>query len=312
LLMHAAVTHPLSPRGLEVPEGVMALDNRPYRISETSTLSVQDENGLISLNVSDDNTLRRLFTVIGLPAERHDRLLDTLHDYIDIDNFKRLNGAEQSEYQAAGLPPPANNFLISRDTLRSIPGWRELMLELETSGTPGALDRFLDLFSVSRYTLLNLNTAPRLILRATPGIDPQRVDALIARRREAAFNNLAEVAPFTNGPLDIDTAYIVNANAWRLTHHRSDLPFLLECRLVITPAAIDRPAEVSECRHRPKLLAPSDPASDELFSQSRFFDSTHPGVKTLSKTDPELRTPDIIDEAAPLAWLTAPLGSRKQ
>ena len=189
-LMQAVLLNPITERGLVIkaaPKEPLLLDGRFYRLSDKTQIAVQDERGLISLNVNEDRQLRRFFSAVGLPAERHDRLIDTLRDYVDIDDLKRLNGAERRDYIEAKLPPPANDFFASRDELRRIPGWRELLVELEARGKPGAAERFLSYFSAHRAIAVNLNTAPRLVVQTLAGIDQARITALLDQRRLTPF-----------------------------------------------------------------------------------------------------------------------------
>ena len=280
-LMQAVLLNPITERGLVIktaPKEPLLLDGRFYRLSDKTEIAVQDERGLISLNVNEDRQLRRFFSAVGLPAERHDRLIDTLRDYVDIDDLKRLNGAERRDYIEAKLPPPANDFFVSRDELRRIPGWRDLLAELETHGKPGAAERFLSYFSAHRIMAINLNTAPRLVVQALAGIDQTRITALLDQRRMTPFQNAADLVPFTNGPIDFEDIQLVGANTWRLTYQRDDLAFLIECRLVITPVASLKAAQVNECRHRPRNSLISDDDADDF---ARVFSA---GVSGLAKS----------------------------
>ena len=270
-LIQAVLLNPITERGLvikDAPNEPLLLDGRFYRMGDKTQIAIQDERGLMSLNINDDLQLRRFFSAAGLPVERHDRLLDTLRDYVDVDDFKRLNGAERRDYIEAKLPPPANDFFTSRDELRRIPGWRELLAELDARGKPGAAERFLGYFSAHRVSAINLNTAPRLIVQSLVGIDQARITALLDQRRLAPFQSVAELASFTNGAIDLDTIQLVGASTWRLTYQRDDLAFLIECRLVITPAASDKAAQVNECRHRPRNSIPTD---DDVEDFARVF-----------------------------------------
>lgn len=268
-LMQAALVNPITERGLvakSAPNEPLVLDGRWYRISDTAQISIQDERGLISLNINDDQQLRKLLSAMGVPVERHDRLIDTLRDYVDIDDLKRLNGAERRDYAESNLPPPANDFFASRDELRRIPGWRDLINELEIHGSPGAAERFMSYFSVHRLPAINANTAPRLVLQSVGGIDPLRIRALLEQRRIAAFKNLGELGSFTDGLVDTENITLVGADTWRFTYQRDDLAFLIECRIVISSSAEDKAIQFNECRRRPRNSLVGD-ADIEEFAQ---------------------------------------------
>lgn len=107
-----------------VPASALALDDRPYRTLGDTLVQVQDNRGLLNLNVVDDERLGRFLGVLGVPPERRSALIDALRDYGDEDNLKRLNGAEVAEYAAAGLPPPRNAKLVTPLEARRIYGRR--------------------------------------------------------------------------------------------------------------------------------------------------------------------------------------------
>ncbi|MCH9013875.1 MAG: general secretion pathway protein GspK, partial [Proteobacteria bacterium] len=77
-------------------------------------ISIQDEGGKIDLNGAPDELLRGLFLaaawtgpdgeILGLDPSEADALVDAIRDFADADDLKRLNGAEDRDYEAAGLP----------------------------------------------------------------------------------------------------------------------------------------------------------------------------------------------------------------
>ena len=72
--------------------------------------SAVDESGKIDLNAVPDALLKSLLQTAGqLDDDSAARLVDVIGDWKDADDFRRPNGAEAAEYQAAGLPyKPAN------------------------------------------------------------------------------------------------------------------------------------------------------------------------------------------------------------
>ena len=72
--------------------------------------SAVDESGKIDLNAVPDALLNSLLQTAGqVDADTAARLVDVIGDWKDADDFRRANGAEAAEYQAAGLPyKPAN------------------------------------------------------------------------------------------------------------------------------------------------------------------------------------------------------------
>ena len=72
------------------------------------TLRIQDASGRVSLNLATDRLLMALFIGVGASLDDASRAADLIIDYRDADNNRRPNGAEASEYEAAGRPGPKN------------------------------------------------------------------------------------------------------------------------------------------------------------------------------------------------------------
>lgn len=81
-------------------------DNLQGRVNELSELNVkvQDIGGLVSLVPFNERDFTRLLSVNGVEQTAILRILDRLNDWQDIDNLKRLEGAEKGDYKAPYLP----------------------------------------------------------------------------------------------------------------------------------------------------------------------------------------------------------------
>ena len=89
----------------------------------TVTVSVQDEGGKVDLNRASEALLRGLFIAAGLERADADALTHAVMDYRDADNLKRLHGAEDDDYRAAGLKHGAKDTRFeSVDELRRVLG----------------------------------------------------------------------------------------------------------------------------------------------------------------------------------------------
>ncbi|HEX9786555.1 MAG TPA: hypothetical protein VGB09_00955, partial [Candidatus Binatia bacterium] len=62
-----------------------------------------DEGGKININRISEESLRRVFTHLGIDAARRDILVDSIMDWRDPDDLHRANGAENDHY--ASLSP---------------------------------------------------------------------------------------------------------------------------------------------------------------------------------------------------------------
>jgi len=66
-------------------------------------LEITDESGLIDLNASDTQTLNLFFVAHGLDEQAAASLADAILDWRDTDDLVSPNGAEDPDYEAAGL-----------------------------------------------------------------------------------------------------------------------------------------------------------------------------------------------------------------
>jgi general secretion pathway protein K len=134
---------------------------------------VQDELGRIDLNNADGTLLVALFQSIGLDAQAASALVDKILDWRDSGPLKRLNGAKDPEYRAAGLPyRPRNGPFQSVDELK-----------LVMAMTPELFQRVEPALTVySGRPSIDPQVATPEALRALPTMDAQKVATLIAAR----------------------------------------------------------------------------------------------------------------------------------
>jgi general secretion pathway protein K len=86
-------------------------------------LSVHDERGKIDLNQAPEALLAGLIESVGVDRERAQALADAIADFRDADNLRRLNGAEEADYRAAGVAwGPKNAPFQSIEELQQVLG----------------------------------------------------------------------------------------------------------------------------------------------------------------------------------------------
>ena len=184
--------------------GVWAADGLVHAWDEDGmrvTASAVDESGKIDLNAAPDALLNSLLQTAGqVDADTAARLVDVIEDWKDADDFRRPNGAEAAEYQAAGLPyKPANAaFETVADVQRVLGMTPALFARLAGSltvysGAPGISPQF----------------ASRTVLMALPGATDAIVDTYLAQRAAA----LAAGQPLPVLPLAGAGAPV---NVWRV------------------------------------------------------------------------------------------------
>ncbi|PJK14736.1 hypothetical protein CO613_04485 [Lysobacteraceae bacterium NML07-0707] len=169
------------------------LDRRAYIGIGKAAFALQDDRGLLNPNWGDPFMIHNMLKMLGVAPERYTQYLNTLEDYQDEDDLRLLNGAEQEQYQAAGLPPPSNQPLTTPLELRRILLWSDLL-------APMSNDSLLQIMTVARTPQLNLNTAPVEVLRLLPGMDEESVRRMMLIRNEMPFMSIHSVQ--TNFPLN--------------------------------------------------------------------------------------------------------------
>ncbi len=212
----------------------IALDDRPYRGSGEDFVRLQDSRGLINVNFVESRMISCLLGQLGVPMEKRVAMLDTLLDYTDNDDLRRLNGAELAEYTALGLPPPSNDWLLIPHQLINIIGWRDKSYLWENQN----LLRFV---TSSRIFGLNPNTAPPEILNCLPGISPGAAETLVKMRTEKPFLTSVEFAKLYSGFINTDYLLFFPGNSLRITHQSRKLPWTIQFSLTLTPMNEENP-----------------------------------------------------------------------
>ena len=159
------------------------------------SVEMRDESAKIDINVASDALLRGLFINAGLSDDEANNLLDAVLDWRDADSLKRLHGAEEDDYKAAGLPyAPANAPFQAIEELQLVLGMR-----------PEIYRRIAPSITVfPRQPGVKPQLASRDVLLAIPGLTPEVVDDYLARRADAFANGqpiptLAQAGTFASG-----------------------------------------------------------------------------------------------------------------
>lgn len=234
-LLYRLATTPLSLYGLgDAPSTAIALDDRVYAGTHAGELRLQDDRGLLNLNVIDDVRLDRLLNILGAPADGRAALIDALRDYIDSDDLKHLNGAEAGEYAAAGLPPPRNANLVTPYEARSIYGWSAIPSLWKN-------DVLARLTTTSGSWSLNPNTAPWQILATLPGMTPEGAQAIIAARKVAPLTQATQIAALTGVAVSQDPfapgVVTFPADSVRITQQAHGMQWGWQYNVTLTPVS---------------------------------------------------------------------------
>ncbi len=133
-----------------------------------------DESGKIDINAVTPELLSGLFRAAEIEEDLAAPLVDAILDWRDEDDLRRLNGAEDEDYFAAGREAGAKDALFeSLEELKQVLGM--------TDAVYAAIAPALTIHS--RRIAINPLFAPRLVLLALPGATPAMVDRYIEERR---------------------------------------------------------------------------------------------------------------------------------
>ncbi|MEN9433539.1 MAG: hypothetical protein RLZZ422_1128 [Pseudomonadota bacterium] len=134
------------------------------------------ENGLVDINQADRNLLFEVFKKTGVPEKEIDPLLDKIEDFRDPDDMKRVNGAEDKDYEQEDIEAGAKDAPFERiEELQQVLGI--------TPDLYNRLARYLTASSMARG--INPMMAPRHVLIMLAKGDDKAVDAYIQERDDA-------------------------------------------------------------------------------------------------------------------------------
>ena len=148
------------------------------------SVKITDETGKLPINHNDVTIWKLLFEAMGIDLSDADVLTDSLIDWMDKDDLKRLNGAEFDDYDLDGKEyKPSNEPLKDFEELRHIEGFSELFFD-EEDGTPNQYYKWFEQ-SVSLYNThpVNVNTAQGLVLNILARMGGFNVDYFMQHMR---------------------------------------------------------------------------------------------------------------------------------
>ena len=142
----------------------------------TAEISVIGENGLVDINRATRTLLQKVLEQVGIVEEEAEALLDTIQDFRDKDDLKRLAGAEDRDYEEAGYSYGSKDASFERiEELQQVLGM--------TASLYNRLSKYLTVSSQGKG--INPMLAPRHILMLLADGDSSIVDAYIKQREES-------------------------------------------------------------------------------------------------------------------------------
>lgn len=153
-----------------------------------------DEAGKISLNRTDEDTLRRIFTNLGVTEPQRSVLVDSILDWRDTDDLVRTNGAEDDYYLSLSPSYTAKNGPF--DTVEELLWVRGVTPEL-FYGTGEGDNRQVglrEIFTVdSPLDRINARTMSAEVCTAILGLPLAKCRNFVEERKKLSENTLADL-----------------------------------------------------------------------------------------------------------------------
>ncbi len=213
-----------------IPEGeeIWKTDGTTYHgRMENGAYAVRlfDESGKISLNALTDASgiiVKNLLINLGALPEEADSIVDSILDWKDADDLHRLYGAENDYYRSLPHPYQARNAdFESLEELLLVKGVTPAVLY--GNDKRKGLIPFFTLYT--KTATINLNTAPKEVLAALPGMNADLAEQIIQFRSLAAIRSPADItgiiggsyslmAPFISGPTGTSMICTIEASGY--------------------------------------------------------------------------------------------------
>ena len=105
-------------RGPDRSVGVIAVSGETYAGLGGTRFSIQDENGLVSVNFPRSANFAAALSYVGVTSADIDRIVPRVEDYVDMDDDLSLSGAERFDYdrsldQATSTAPAGRAYASS-------------------------------------------------------------------------------------------------------------------------------------------------------------------------------------------------------
>ncbi|RLA20319.1 MAG: general secretion pathway protein GspK [Gammaproteobacteria bacterium] len=140
---------------------------------------IADESGKISINKASKEQLQQLFDSLAVEETLSDSISDAILDWRDKNDLHRINGAEQPQYEEAGLNySPRNDLFESVEELQMVMGM--------TAEIYRQIEAMISIYTKSKN--INPVTATREVLLTLPDINADMVDEYLLQRVESERN----------------------------------------------------------------------------------------------------------------------------
>jgi type II secretory pathway component PulK len=168
--------------------------------SERYYVLVHDAGATLNLNLASEEELQRFLAALPIDAGKASDIAQSVMDWRDTDDMHRLHGAEVDDYLRNGSAVlPANGGFSRVEELQNVNGM-----------TPQIFARVRPFLTLLGTGQINLNSAPRPVLLALPGMTDEAVGVLQRfRASPTSIRSLQELSlQLSSGPRAVLTAAI--------------------------------------------------------------------------------------------------------
>ncbi|WP_457643479.1 general secretion pathway protein GspK [Persephonella sp.] len=169
------------------------IDGRVTRL-DNATVSIKDSGGMISVWTFIPSVMRRFLGVDNVTQSKSAVVVDSIQDWYDRDNIKRVNGAESSYYERLGCKYTPRNF----SGVQSIYEWH-LIRGLMDNKTFNKVKPFIIL---APQWHANINTMDEKMLSTSFNIPLITAKTLINLRKKKGSISLFDVKRITGKSVD--------------------------------------------------------------------------------------------------------------
>lgn len=168
--------------------GFLRLDGTVLDLGNGARVMVQDRAGLIGLSFLSDIRIFKAISSQNGGTISAERLRDTLRDYQDSDGIRKLQGAEQRDYEQQGMALPANGYLRTPLQLRNVIGWNDILNKHDDAW-------ILQIFKTEGAGVINANTAsPQALGLVVKNLEA--IPQILNRRETERFDGVSKLAAY--------------------------------------------------------------------------------------------------------------------
>jgi len=237
--------------------GEMRFDGTPYIGFGSTVYYIRDLSGAFPLNTMDPSHLENLLSAWEADIATRRGLVDSLLDYIDLDQIERLHGAEGQ----VGNFGPKNYLLRTVPEIRRVRGWAG-WLDSHPGFDPEAL------LSVSWRPSINVNALPSEHFRYLFSLADVELEAMLEQRKQFSFQSIDDIKKSSGEELMLDELYFMffPTNRLRFTIMSPDSKYSSTMAVTFTPFGLKNPWHV-------EYQYFSEPGRDLPESSARFSES---------------------------------------